>query len=214
MPYKAEWFLITIMILESAHLACPIVRAWSEPGLRAIVMREWREHIVLPILIMAGALAAPIEWVSGLFFAWNIHHFGMQNFGISSLWLRGDRELRGVVCLVVTALGMGLLPLLVQNDPAALLAVIVLFSFSHWLGDIGLSSWTARRRLVFVGAVMAFGVAWYALRQGPLSVHAVPQIIAIRYGIGMIHFRYSARIWKLSDPQIRAAMRRDLFAVS
>ncbi len=214
MPYKAEWFLITIMILESAHLVCPMARAWSEPGLRAIVVREWREHIVLPILLMVASLAAPIEWVSGFYFAWNIHHFGMQNFGLSSLWLRGNRELRGVICLGITAVGMGVLPPLVRNDPATLLAIIVLFSFSHWLTDIGLSSWTAGRPLVFLGMVLAFGVAWYALRQGPLSVRIVPQIIAIRYGIGMIHFIYSARIWKMSDPLVRAAIGRDLFAAS
>ncbi|HWX29708.1 MAG TPA: hypothetical protein VNZ53_20005 [Steroidobacteraceae bacterium] len=49
------------------------------------------------------------------------------------------------------------------------------------------------------------------LRNGPLSVRLVPQILAIRAGIGMIHFVYSARVWKLSDPQVRETIGADLF---
>jgi hypothetical protein len=49
-------------------------------------------------------------------------------------------------------------------------------------------------------------LAWLLLRNGPLSVRLVPQILVIRSGIGMVHFIYSARIWKLSDPQIRGVV--------
>jgi hypothetical protein len=48
------------------------------------------------------------------------------------------------------------------------------------------------------------------LRHGPLSVQNVPQILAIRAGIGMVHFVYRARVWKVSDPQVRETIGADL----
>jgi hypothetical protein len=196
---------VAVMVLESAHVVSPIILAWSYPELRWIVWSEWGKHIAAPVAVMIGVLIAPPEWVAGLYFAWNIFHFGMQNFGVTSLYRRGsgpdERARRGLACLGITALGMGCLPLL-HNSRLAMLAMGV-FSFNHWLTDIGLSSRIARWHWGFIALVLAIGVAWLLLRQGPLSVRAVPQIIVIRYGIGMIHFLYSARIWKLSDPRVR-----------
>jgi len=87
-----------------------------------------------------------------------------------------------------------------------------ILSFNHWLVDIGLSSRVARRHFGFIAAVLLIGVVWALLRNGPLSVRLVPQIIVIRAGIGMVHFIYSARIWQFSDPQVRATIGRDLLA--
>ena len=85
-----------------------------------------------------------------------------------------------------------------------------IFSFNHWLTDIGLSSQASGWRWGFIPLVLAIGAAWLLLRNGPLSVNSVPQILAIRAGIGMIHFVYSARVWKLSDPQVRSTIGADL----
>jgi len=52
--------------------------------------------------------------------------------------------------------------------------------------------------------VLAIGVAWLLLPTGR-SARLVPQIIAID-GDRHVHFTYSAPIWKLNDPPIRAAM--------
>jgi hypothetical protein len=196
---------VAIMILETAHVVSPIILAWTRPELRTIVTREWIKHIAAPAAVMGGVLLFPVAWVAGVYGTWNIYHFGMQNFGVSSLYWRGRRQMRKWLCLGATAAGMGLLPLLTSDWRVTALCTGIL-SFNHWLVDIGLSSRVARWHWGFIAAVLAIGVTWLLLRNGPLSVRLVPQIIAIRMGIGMVHFIYSARIWKLSDPQIRAAM--------
>ena len=194
-PGKVPALLIAIMILESAHLISPIILGWTQPKLREIVSHEWLVHVAAPAAVMGGVLILPVAWVAGVYWVWNIYHFGMQNFGVSSLYWHGRRQLRKWLCLGLTAFGMGALPLLSDSMTMALLCTGI-FSFNHWLVDIGLSSRIARWHWAFIVAVLAVGVAWLLLRNGPLSVRLVPQIVVIRYGIGMIHFIYSARIWK------------------
>jgi hypothetical protein len=195
---------IAIMILESAHVVSPIILAWTQPELRTIVKREWIKHIAAPAAVMGGVLVFPAAWVAGFYGAWNIYHFGMQNFGVSSLYWRGRRQMRKWLCLGITAFGMGL-PFLISDVAVAMLCTGIFF-FNHWLVDIGLSSRVARWHWGFIATVLAIGVAWLLLRNGPLSVRLVPQILVIRSAIGMVHFIYSARIWKLSDPKIRATI--------
>jgi hypothetical protein len=203
-----------MMVLESAHVVSPMLLAWTRRELRAIVMQEWIRYIVLPMAVMIVVLIAPTSWVAGVYFTWNIYHFGMQNFGVTSLYCRSgnhdDRVRRKLLCLGITAFGMGIVPLL-TNDIRVSLFCMGLFSCNHWLTDIGLSSRVARWHWGFIVAVLVIGVAWLLLRNGPLSVRLVPQILTIRAGIGMIHFIYSARIWRLSDPQVRAIIGGDIF---
>jgi hypothetical protein len=201
-PRHAFALVATIMVLESGHVVSPIILAWTRPELRAIVQREWIKHIAGPVAVMGGVLVFPTAWVAGLYWAWNIYHFGMQNFGVSSLYLRGHRRVRMLACLGVTAVGMTALPhLSVRAEMLSLGA----FSFGHWLTDIGLSSRVARWHWAFIVLVLAVGAAWLIARQGPLSVRLVPQIVVLRYGIGMVHFIYSARIWK-SDARTLGAV--------
>jgi hypothetical protein len=213
-PTMVPSLAVTIMVLESAHVVSPMLLAWTRPELRAIVSQEWGKHIALPATIMVAVLIAPASCVMGLYFAWNIYHFGTQNFGVMSLYCRGgssdDRVRRGLLCLGVTAFGMGVIPELIDN-PLVTAFCMGIFSFNHWLTDIGLSSRVAHWHWGFIVAVLAIGVAWLLLRNGPLSVRLVPQIIVIRAGIGMIHFIYSARIWRLRDPRMRAIIGRDIF---
>ena len=200
--------VIMIMILETGHLVSPILLAWTHPELRAIVSQEWVKHVACPAGVMCAVLVAPVPWVMGIYYAWNIYHFGMQNFGVLSLYgVIRDRAMRGVICLAVTALGMGVVPLLV-HDMRVTMLMTGIFSFNHWLTDVGLSSLVVRWRWGFVAVVLMVGIVWLLLRNGPLSTQVVPQIIVLRAGLGMVHFIYSARVWRLSDPPIRAAMGR------
>jgi hypothetical protein len=152
-----------------------------------------------------------LVWVYTL---WNRYHFGMQYFGVMSLYCRGDssddRVRRGLLCLAVTAFGMGVVPEPNENPLVTAFCTGIL-SFNHWLTDIGLSGRVADRHRGFIVTMLVIGVAWMLLRNGPLSVQLVPQIIVIRAGIGMIHFIYSARIWRLRDPRMRAIIGRDTF---
>lgn len=197
-PGMVTPLIVVVMVLESAHVVCPTLLAWMTPGLRRIFLKEWREHVVAPVGVMIAVLLLDPAIVVGIYFAWNIFHFGMQNFGIASLYRPGSsydaRIRRGLACLAITTLGMGVIPLF-HNQPLNMLCMGV-FSFNHWLADIGLSSRVARWHWGFVAVVLLVGVVWLLLRNGPLSVHVVPQISVIRCGIGFVHFIDSARIWK------------------
>jgi hypothetical protein len=211
-PGMVPALAVAVMVLETAHIVSPTILAWSTPGLRAILLREWRAHVAAPLVIMAGSFVAPIAWVFPIYWTWNIYHFGMQWFGVASLYGIGkDRTLRGVACLGLTALGMGVLPL-VWPDPHLALLCTGIFSFNHWLVDIGLSSRVVRWHWGFIALVLAIGVVWLLLRNGPLSAWLVPQILVVRMGLGICHFIDSARIWRLSDLQVRATIRGALFA--
>ena len=204
---------VTIMILETGHVVSPMILAWSKPGLRRIVRREWGKHIVLPVALMGGCVYLPWAVVFGVYFAWNIWHFGMQIFGITSLYRKprshDERFWRALGCVAFTALGIGIYPFLGEGPQFHMLSLGI-FSFNHWLADIGLSSRASGWQWFFLSLVFMIGLAWLLLRNGPLSVNVVPQIIAIRAGIGMVHFVYSARVWKLSDPQVRTTIGGDL----
>jgi hypothetical protein len=203
-------YLCVYMTLESAHLLCPILRAWLESGLRQIVLREWVRHLALPVGLMVGVLLVPQFIVTTIYFVWNIWHFGMQNFGLASLLRRGadtpdGRIRRALFWVGLTALGMGLAYQF--RDYFAVAALVTIgFNFTHWITDIELSRRTSRWGWGFLAIVLLFGIAWLLLRQGPLSVQAFPQIIRVRDGLGMWHFIYSSRVWKLSDPEVRAAI--------
>ena len=203
-----------IMILETGHVVSPMILAWSKPGLRSIVLCEWRKYIVVPLALVVGCMLLPWAIVFGIYFAWNGWHFGMQIFGISCLYARpkdADARVRRLILI------MGLFisqyaGIMFISSPMAQMLILGLFSFNHWLTDIGLSSQVSGWRWGFILLVLIIGVVWLVLRNGPLSVQVVPQILAIRAGVGMIHFVYSARVWKLSDPQVRAAIGASLHA--
>ena len=213
-----DLYLCIYMVLESAHLCCPILLAWSEPDLRRIVKREWGKHLALPAAVMAGVLLVPGPIVTATYFVWNIWHFGMQNFGLSCI-CRGSpnapdaRMRRALYCVGGTALAMALAFQFRDYLVVAVLATIGL-NFFHWITDIELSRRVSRWGWGFLAIVLAGGIGWLLLRQGPLSVKVFPQIVMLRNGLGMVHFIYSARIWKMRDLTIRAFVNRRLFQTS
>jgi len=202
---------MTIMVLETAHVVTPIALAFVRRELGDIVLRKPIKCVGVPLALVAASLVAPASWFAGPYFAWNIFHFGMQNFGVLSLYgIIGDRVKRGALCLGVTALGMGL-PALVPNQYYLMFGV-GFFGFNHWLADIGLSSRVVRWHWGFIVMVLAIGVGWLLLRNGPLSAQLAPQIIAFRYAIGMAHFILESEFWKFSNPRVRATIGKELFA--
>jgi hypothetical protein len=235
-PSQHIWYMAAaIMLLETPHVVCPMIVAWSKPGLRRIVCREWGAHIVLPFLLMAGCIRLPWEHVLGVYFAWNIWHFGMQIFGVTCLYRRTrsatEHFWRAFGCVAFTAFSIGIFPFLGEGPRMHALSFGV-FSFNHWLTDIGLSSRASGWAWGFLPLVFGIGMVWWGLRYGSqvamvwehflpripalsaalradiLSERRVPQILAIRAWIGMVHFVYSARVWKADA---RAIIGRDLF---
>ena len=201
------------MIFDAAHLACPVTRAWSVPALRGIVKREWLKHLVLPGAVLIAAPFGSIKWVAlsyyAVYWTWNSYHFGMQNYGVLVLY---GRRMLGFAALCATMLTVSVAPLIWPGT--AMTLVLAGVSLHHWLTDIWLSSRVAQWRWWFMAAVLAIGLGFFGLRQSLLSVHRLPQIMTIVYAIGIVHFIYSARVWRLRDPVVRATINLGLFRAS
>jgi hypothetical protein len=149
-PGMVTPLVVAIMVLETAHVVSPVLLAWTRPGLRSMVSREWVKHIAAPAAVMTGVLVVPAAWTASIYWMWNIYHFGMQNFGVSSLCWQSHKVIRKWLCLGITAFGMGALPWL-THDPQVNMLCMGMFSFNHWIVDIGLSSRVARWHWLFLG---------------------------------------------------------------
>jgi hypothetical protein len=122
-------------LLGTAHLMAPIALAWDRPDLRAMALSKPLKFIGLPLLLLAlaavvGSISAvlPLDAVLDIskisvrspadlqnpqivlmliYAAWNAYHFGMQNFGVLSIYRAksggGQRSWDMTFCLVTVA---------------------------------------------------------------------------------------------------------------
>jgi len=213
-------FFAFAVLLEVGHALSPIVFAWTHAGYRRLIFKYPGRYIVVPggFLLAAFAVGAAtsLGWTSFVaptqdltgqsyaftdwrnpfgimvtgYFWWNVHHFGMQNFGVLSMcrtaprvavprgtWRIGTWEVRqprpaAAACLAVTALGMVLLPKIVSREYAILFYGLIFVN--HWIVAIGLPTrveaalggeWARARAAAFaIGVVLlgAVGFVWSA----------------------------------------------------
>jgi len=162
-----------------------------------------------------------LVWV---YLVWQAYHFGMQNFGIAMLYCRrlpasrARRLALKYTFLPVTMFGMLGLPMFVHSWQLGLMFLGV-FSVSHWLQAIGLSSAVSRRGWIFTAALLAIGAIGFVwLRPTPMG-NAVkqlgvflPLVLCMREGFGIWHFLMDRWLWRFSDPLVRDTIGRDLFS--
>jgi hypothetical protein len=199
------------IVCEQAHVASPIVLAWSHPGLRKIALSRPAETMLLPLVAIVAAVASPFMVIWWVYWAWNIYHFGAQHYGVSRIFgLRAPKWL----CIGGTAAIMVAGPLL--HVEWWRWFVLVALDFNHWLLDIGLSSRVSSRGWLFIAGVAGLGclgLLWKAPRADHIATLNILWLIKARWGVGIAHFLYSRWVWKLSDPRVRATIGRDLFVV-
>jgi len=126
----------------------------------------------------------PFPILFAVYFVWNFYHFSMQNYGVLRLAGADLGRWGKPIAFVGTALSLHVMPLAV--------------SANHWITDIGLS--------------------WRVSTSEGMSLRRMEGIVialsGIRgLGVSFVHFLYSRWIWKLSDPQVRATVGRDLLSV-
>jgi hypothetical protein len=154
-----------------------------------------------------------------VYFVWNIYHFGMQNYGFLRLYWPAVGRSEAMqwamfITTFITLFCMVILPEKFQDQRLALFflgAVII----NHQLAAIGLAShvWAnhhGRNPLWFATASIAAGalLAWVILHTPPVVFMIM---VGLRVAAGFVHFLYDRWIYKLSDPQVRATIGRDLF---
>jgi hypothetical protein len=182
----------SVILFEQAHVASPIVLAWTHPGLRCIVLSRLVEFLLLPALALAGAMLSPLWLLVWVYWVWNIYHFGAQHYGVSRIL--GWRVPRWA-CVGGTAV------LMIVPIHSVWFKWFCLFAldFNHWLVDIGLSSRVSQRWWLFMAAVLALGCIGFAFKVPRIDHVAtlnVEWVLKARLGAGIVHFLYSARIWK------------------
>ncbi len=194
------------IVCEQAHVASPIVLAWSHPGLRRIALSRPIETMLLPVVAIIAALFSPFWLVWWVYWVWNAFHFGSQHYGVSRImrW-RVDREF----IIAATMVLMLWVPFVFPVAWWWKWVMLVAIDFNHWITDIGLSSRVLRYWWLFLPAVLALGCvgfAWKVPRADHIATMFIPWVIKARWGVGIAHFLYSRWEWKLSDPQVRAAI--------
>jgi hypothetical protein len=244
MPPPARlWCFHIFAVLETAHSFSPIVLAWTHKGFRQTVMwpKLWK-YIGLPAIVFTVALGIGLATSAGLtsyvpgpgqfnhvtdltnpfpllvwgYSAWNLYHFGMQDFGIWRLWggVRINRWLQIAICLGGVIFFVEVIRYITHSQWVALL-VTGLVSVNHWVVDLGLSSQVVKRGWLFIAGVLSMGLigfVWMVPSPGGTMIRMIPWIICARLGLGMVHFLYSRWVWKLSNPLVRATIGRDLLA--
>jgi hypothetical protein len=176
-------------------------------------------------LPFAQYLYSPIKW-------------GVIALAAASIAIMLSRELRfgpRTIFIVTTALGplamlwWGFLALAMHNSWPWFQGVpfwpfiwgFALLSMNHWLVSIGLAShvYCRQRRcsplLFLVALAILGGLIFIALFVNPhtLVMHIAALAIALRLGLGFVHFLYDRWLYKFSDPEVRAAIGRDIFCL-
>jgi hypothetical protein len=114
-----------------------------------------------------------------------------------------------LVLILTSGIGMGT----AMFWPIAALGIV---SMNHWLVAIGLAGHASRRPLwVFCPLVIIAGIALYCALFVDMAHLVMPTTfaaaaVAFRLAMGQVHFLYDRWVWKLSDPQVRATIGRDL----
>jgi hypothetical protein len=161
----------------------------------------------------------PLPVVAWAFFLWNAFHFGAQLYGVSRLYGIGKSCALfkyGIVAIVMIYLIIFAAPYWVRSalQPAALalynstgivlyfpkywevLILVGLFSWGHWLTEIGLCSAVVQRRW-WIPALLVIGCAGF-LWKGPDAVRSLtrwtPSFWGMWFGLGFVHF--TTLVWK------------------
>jgi hypothetical protein len=255
-PFPA--LMAVFFYFNMAHLTSPLAVAWGSQAFRQNMYAQWGKYILFPLCIMIASLLIgltvdkvyeinpvtlgvlvhhwsdsrqPLVIMLVVYFFWNAYHFGMQHFGILSLYRRGrrSRTQRRVdmwLCLfLTTVLGMIVLP---KGLPAllwflrippwqlhlqqiSLFVVVGFLSINHSMAAIGISSHVmasqhGRSPWLFAIVLLAIGavVLWVMFYAPGFTIHVTMTALALRLGLGFVHFLYDRWIYKLSDPAVRA----------
>jgi hypothetical protein len=153
---------------------------------------------------------------------WDVYHFAKQNFGVARLcrcWFNwyGSRHLD----MVLFAGGTAVIILIGPHFLSPLWTFLILtigVSVTHWITEIILTARVCGRWL-FAGAALGLGSAaflWSVPTPFGIVIPATGVTLAFysaRIGLGIAHFLTDQWIWRLSDPQVRAVIGRDLLSV-
>jgi hypothetical protein len=220
-PIALAWghngFRQIVLAQKSKYILLPIFIAVMGTLLGATVGTTFKVNPLTFAVRTYGEsdLTRPFVIMLILYFIWNTYHFIRQNYGFARLYSpRMDRVTAMELTAFATIFGMIVLPEKFhdQHVEAFFFGVVVI---NHQLAAIGLCAhvWGRhynRSPMWFAATAVAVGAlfAWVFLN---LPAVIAITVIGLRVAIGFVHFLYDRWIWKLSDPQVRATIGKDVF---
>lgn len=222
--------LTAFILLDMAHVLSPLALSWLHGGLRRVMLDDPGKYIVPSVVLFSAGAAVSLAMGFGalkyvpaskalgdfsipssmlkLYLLWNVWHYSAQNMGVLQLIYR-NKFINLPVALIGTTAAFWISP--------------IALSVVHWLTDIGLSGYVLRRRglvlLVFLALIFAgspVALLWETTHNGEIWDRAltpfVTMLLGLRMSVSGAHFLTSGLIWRLSNPQIRTAIGRELFA--
>lgn len=224
MSWLVAYFLIAI-VLDHAHLVSPIIRVWSNANMRRKMVAEWQWYVLMPLGCLAIAVgigllspsptAPAFLALAVIYNGWNAWHYGSQHFGIATLlgW-RTDPRWRRQALTVGPTIAIIALPFFFSAFVFVVINLVI--DLLHWLTDIGLSTWQARRWVLFLGVVLLLGLSGFVFKTvwiGPqycgqlpvcTTVYAFTVLRSTRYGLGIVHFWCSRWGWTRENMRLMA----------
>lgn len=166
-------------------------------------------------------LEVPFRWLMVVYVVWNFYHAGAQNFGMVCLYrgkgYRGKEKLLVLLtCVALTVFVSHEIPRIWHFHFVTLLCLGVI-TVNHWTVAIGLcghvysrhterSPWRFIARVVVAGGVLGY----FLFAAVKISPKLGILFLSFRASLGIWHFLQDRWVWKLSDPQMRATIGRDL----
>jgi hypothetical protein len=237
-------YSVAAIVLWQAHLASPILAAWSNGNMRRQMYAEWEWFILLPLGCLSVAVIIGLSssttrdpafsCLAVVFLWWDAWHFGSQHFGVAALlgWRSMPRWVRQVVTIGPTMIilllsvywrdlwdfgtrhfGPAATVWMPSHSPLVLIVLVQVINLIHWLTDIGLSTWKARRWMLFLSIVLILGLSgflWKGISIDPRycghrpvcePLYAFPVLLSVTIGIGFVHFLYSR--WRYQGRYMR-----------
>jgi hypothetical protein len=178
-------------------------------------------HIAEGIHSLTGWPSGPHPFLDHLRLGYLVAALAMIVGMLAQEWFAG-RSLPRAVFILTDGLGM----VFVFHFGLWGFAIIAL---NHWLVAIGLAShvhanssrgnpWPFALAMMSAGSVL-FCFLFVDLRKVPTAglsaatLHFTVAAVGLRLGLGFVHFLYDQWIYKLSDPQVRATIGRDIFCL-
>jgi len=228
-PHGRVMMWAAAIVLDNAHRLSPIAASWSHRGFRALMLTRPWQTIGLPLSLLTIATgigaATSLGWTSFIYShgrqwiitdmsnpfpilvwvytIWNGYHFGMQNFGVLSL-LRGKRSSWQRTCDMTWACGATL---------GAMLLTPGMAEFNHWITELGLCGKVSRHTYILIVTMLGFGALglfWMVPTPQGMMMWVIPVLVGAQIGLGFWHFLQDRWMWKLSDPQVRATIGKEL----
>jgi hypothetical protein len=232
-PIAAYWFFAFAILLDTGHRFSPIILAWGNSGFRTreVYRHPWH-YIVAPIGILALcvgiAVFMPSYWKILLPIYWycNASHFGMQNFGVLSMYKRRrkrdsvERAADLQICLATMFFAYAILLHSMARGTVWAFLFIGIISFNHWLVALGLSSqavgegWLRWALMPIALAFGAVGLFYMMPHEQGITFKALPVIVCAALGFGFVHFLYDGEAWKFHRPIVRETIGESLFRQS